>query len=184
MGHELMFGDNSGNPFNKQCTPDAAKNLGDEGEQQAFCSEWAQNEIEWLQERVNSLQAYLCYQSQELNELKQELHAVNQSGELLNCEIQQMVGTEPLPLTFDQAKRIAAEILVESKLTRKALARLLSAIYDKTVSPEDLTERQESSRQASSQESTGPTRSTQGSHYPPRLNFSPALLSFEGNVLN
>jgi hypothetical protein len=161
MGHELMLGDSVGNQLNKQCIPDAAKNSDDEGEQQPFSWEWAQNEIEWLQERVNSLQAYLCYQSQELDELKQELHAVNRSQELMNCEIQQMIATELL--TFDQAKRVAAEILVESKPTREALARLLSAVYSKAVSPEDLTEKQESSRQ----ESTGHTRSPQDADYPP-----------------
>jgi len=99
-----------------------------------FNREIAQNEIEWLRERVKCLEQLLWVQSKEKQELERELNYTHQDLIKMNDELRQLYGTKQL--TFIQAKELA-KILVSEEFVAKALAKLLSAIYGEIVLSEE-----------------------------------------------
>ncbi len=100
-----------------------------------------QEELEWLRERVSSLQEALSLQVQEKQSVEQELNETYrelESQELELMEMQQVLNARQLALK--QAIQIAKYSLQTGETTKEALARLLSAIYDEEISVSSLEE--------------------------------------------
>ena len=106
-----------------------------------------QEELEWLRERVSSLQEALSHQAQEKQSVEQELNETYrelESQELELMKMQQILNARQL--TLKQAIRIANYSLRTGETTKEAIARLLSAIYDEDISVSSLEETEMSSK--------------------------------------
>lgn len=101
-----------------------------------------QDAIELLQEQLESLKQELEDEGQENQSLKRELVQVHQDLISLNRENQELYRNRSEQLSLSPAKALAQVLLNEGKLTSKALAELLSAIYDTQVKPEDFNSNQ------------------------------------------
>jgi|SRR5919199_2990852 hypothetical protein len=105
-----------------------------------------QEQMEILQEMVESQKLYLEVHEQQLLELKEQLRYANQEIECMNQELQDMYYQSPTAfsskcLTLDEAKKLALIILASEKPTQDSLAQLLSAIYGSTVELWELEQR-------------------------------------------
>lgn len=92
--------------------------------------------VELLREQVKTLKQELQYERQIVKEYHQELLCTNLEMSIINTELQEVRRLERLKL--DEANRLAQNILGRHKSTSKALAELLSAIYDILVTADQL----------------------------------------------
>ena len=89
----------------------------------------SQDENQLLREQVDTLKLELSYQSQQLQEIQQELS--NTNHDLCTALMAER-------LTLDEAKELAKEIVITQKPIRESLAQLLSAIYISPVESGEL----------------------------------------------
>ena len=92
--------------------------------------------VELLREQVETLKQELQYERQIVKKYHQELLCTNLEISIINSELQEVRRLESLKL--DEANRLAQNILGRHKSTSKALAELLSAIYDILVTADQL----------------------------------------------
>lgn len=102
-----------------------------------------EQQMEFLQETIESQKLYLDYQEQRLHELEQELRDTHYELDLINQELQQMyyerwTASSLKPLTFAQSKELAQTLLASDKSATNVAAQLLSAIYGTPVASSEL----------------------------------------------
>lgn len=88
-----------------------------------------EDETEILREQIESLKQILHHQSQELQQTEQELKYTN--NELF-------AALDLVPLTLDEAKELAKNILTMEKPARNVLAEFISNFYNCSVKAEQL----------------------------------------------
>ncbi|HEY9601911.1 MAG TPA: hypothetical protein V6C85_09895, partial [Allocoleopsis sp.] len=107
-------------------------------------------QIEFLQETIESQKLYLEHQAQQLHELGQELRDTDYQLDLMNQELQQMyyeywTASSLKPLTLAQSKELAQILLASGESATHVVAQLLSAIYGAPVESSELEQRQKPS---------------------------------------
>lgn len=95
-----------------------------------------EQEAEILREQVETLKQELQYECQLGEQYQQEIVCTNLEMSIINRELQEVHRLEKLKL--DEAKRLAQNLLFNHKSTSESLAELLSAIYDVSVTAEQL----------------------------------------------
>lgn len=89
---------------------------------------WAMYEqIELLQEQVESLKEALKHECQITNDYIKELAHTNREVELMNKEISELIASNTLPI--DEVQKLARSIVAKNKSVSESISELLSAIY-------------------------------------------------------